>query len=99
LKWTVRVLGPAERDLFAIHDYVRRDAPKAADRLLDDLLSLIESLGQHPLRGAVPRDEVLRGRAFHYVAHREYLVFYKVSRRTVIVHRVIHGRRRYQDLL
>lgn len=95
----VRVLRRARRDLIEMQGYVWRDNPLAAERLVEDLLRQIEYLGALPLRGARPKDSRLRVAGYRYIAHREYLIFYKVLPSVVRVHRVLHGRRRYQHLL
>jgi toxin ParE1/3/4 len=96
----VRVLRRAQRDLQEIYDYMAREAPIRATAFLDSLLDAVESLGQSPGRGAVPRDEVLRARGYRYLVHREYLIFYKLlGKQQVRVYRVLHGKRAFRDLL
>lgn len=99
MKRPVRVLKRAARDLQTLHDYLAREAPRRAGPFLDGLLDLIESLEEHAERGAQPRDEALRERGYRYLAHRGYLVFYKVTPRQVRVYRVLHARRAYRHLL
>ena len=47
----------------------------------------------------MPRDQRLRDLGYRGLIQREHLVFYKVLPRQVRVYRVLHGRRRYADLL
>ena len=96
---SVRILRRAQDDLVEIHRYILRDRPGAADRFVDNLLDAIESLELNPARGAVPRDQRVRGLGYRVLIHGEHLVFYKVLPRQVRVYRVLHGRRRYADLL
>ena len=96
---SVRVLRRAQRDLQTIYDFVAREAPHRANAFIDGLLDAIESLGTMSERAAVPRDEVLASRGFRALVHGAYLVFYKLTRSQVRVHRVIHGHRAYRDLL
>jgi len=58
----VRILRRAQADLQEIRDYVQRDRPRAAKRLIDKLLDRIESLAKWPEPGVVPKDEYLRAR-------------------------------------
>jgi len=99
VRYRVRVLRRAERDLLEIQRYIARDSPAAADRVVDGLLDSIESLNGSPLRGAVPRDERLKGLGFRFLVVPPHLVFYKVVRSELRVYRVLHGKRAYQDLL
>ena len=95
----VRVLRRAQNDLTETRDYVRRDRPAAANRLVARLLSAIGSLERMPDRGALPRDRVLRARGYRVLVVGDYLVFYRILARQVRVYRVIHGRRRFRHLL
>ncbi|MDE0029356.1 MAG: type II toxin-antitoxin system RelE/ParE family toxin [Deltaproteobacteria bacterium] len=76
-----------------------RDNPATAEDTVNALLALIASLGEFPERGRIPRDAVLKASGYRYLRHGEYLVFYKVLRSQVRVYRVVHGRRRYEDIL
>jgi len=98
-RYQVRILRRAEDDLRELHSYVSREAPRTAARLLETLLLAIESLAEMPLRGAVPRDPALAQRGFRFLPVGQHLVFYKVLRRQVRVHRVLRGRRAWQGLL
>jgi len=95
----VRILRRAQIDLFEIQAYIARDNPAAAGELIEAILELISSLGEFPERGRMPRDEILTASRYRYLRHGEYLVFYKVLRSQVRVYRVVHGRRRYEDIL
>ena len=99
MRRTVRVLRRAQTDLLEIQAYIRRDSPAAADVLVEALLGRLRALERFPLRGARPRDASLRRAGYRYLAHGEYLVFYKVLASQVRVYRVVHGRRRYSHLL
>lgn len=99
MKRSVRILRRAQTDLMEIRDYVERDAPKAAERLVDRLVARMESLEHTPEVGVLPRDVVLRARGYRVLIEGEYLIFYKVLARQVRVYRVLHGRRKYRDLL
>lgn len=95
----VRILRRAQIDLLEIQDYIARDNPAAAGELVEAILDLISSLEELPERGRIPRDAVLKASRYRYLRHGEYLVFYKVLRSQVRVYRVLHGRRKYEDML
>jgi addiction module RelE/StbE family toxin len=96
---SVRVLHRAQRDLQQIYDFIAREAPRAADPFIDELLDAIESLSTMSERGASPRDETLKRQGYRFLVHRNYLVFYKVMRLQVRVYRVLRGSRAYRSLL
>lgn len=95
----VRVLERAVKDLEEAQRYIQRDRPLAADRFVLRLLVAIESLGEHPKRGATPRDPRLRGLGYRFLTVDPYLIFFRVTKKTVRIYRVIHGARRYRNLL
>ena len=95
----VRILRRAQIDLLEIQAYIARDNPAAAGEWIEAILDLISSLGEFPERGRMPRDAILKASRYRYLRHGEYLVFYKVLPSQVRVYRVIHGRRRYEDIL
>jgi plasmid stabilization system protein ParE len=99
VSYRVRVLGRAASDLAEIRDYLDREAPLEADRVVGGLIETIESLRVFPLRGALPRDDRLRRLGYRFIQRAPYLVFYKMRGRTVRVHRVLHGKRAWALLL
>ena len=95
----VRVLRRGQADLEAIERYVATESPAAAARLLDRLLEAIESLSELGERAAIPKDPRLATLGFRFLSRRPYLIFFRLHRTEVRVHRIVHGRRAYQYLL
>lgn len=96
---TVRILRRAQADLEEIRHYIQRDAREAAVRFLVRLLDRIEALATLPQIGFVPSDDRLRALGYRVLAEGQYLIFYKVLRRQIRVYRILHGKRRYWDIL
>ena len=96
---TVKILRPAERDLQQIYETMIIEYGLGADELFDRLERRILSLDQYADRGAKPRGPRLRERGFRFVIEGPHLVFYKVTKSQVRIHRVLHGHRRYRHLL
>lgn len=99
MKRHVRVLRRAVADLEEIQRYLERDRPDAARRQLERLLDTVDSLAEQAERGAQPRDERLKRLGYRFLVRDAYLIFYKIGRTAVRVHRVLHGRRRYASIL
>lgn len=98
-KYTLRLLGIAEQDLAEIITYIAADNLKAAEDLLARFEKALHNLGEHPHIGRIPDDaELLRLRYRHLIVD-NYLVFYVVERRNIIVHRITHGARDYKGFL
>ncbi len=99
MKKKVRILRRAQKDLIEIRNYIKRDAPQAAERFVDKLISKIEKLESSPEMSVVLRDECLQARGYRVLIEGEYLIFYKVLSRQVRIYRVLHGRRKYRHLV
>jgi len=49
--------------------------------------------------GRVPGDEELMRVGYHYLIVLGYLVFHTIRGKTILIHRIVHGARNYNDLL
>lgn len=90
LRWTI----PALRDFEAIGDYIARDNPAAASRVVADILDQADILTKHPhigRAGRVPETREL------VVATTPYIVPYRVRGDEVEILAVFHGARRWPD--
>ena len=89
----------AEEDLDEILGHIALDDVDAAFELADRIEANLERLSSFPKLGRVPRDSDLREAGYRYVITGEWMAFYTVEKRTVFVHRILHGRRDYKELL
>ena len=86
------VLHPeAFADLDEIREYIARDNPDAADRVLDELFAAFRSLTHFPHRG-FKRPE-LTARALRFTLVRDYLIAFVPDEKPLWVVAVIHSRR------
>jgi toxin ParE1/3/4 len=92
----LRRTAQAEEDLIDIWNYVARDNPAAADRLLDVLDEKSQVHAHNPQIGRA-RDEVAAGVRHFPVG--KYLILYRDIGDGVEVVRYVHGMRRLRDLL
>jgi plasmid stabilization system protein ParE len=91
--WTEK----SRRNLRAIRDYIRRDSPPAADRMLQQIFDATLRLMQFPESGrAVPESPRTDLRE---VIVSPYRVFYAVQGTTVLILGVVHGQRNAQAFL
>lgn len=98
-KYAVRLFSIAEQDLHDIVTFVAVDNPPAAVALADRIENDLQRLGRHPYLGKVPNDDQLAAMGYRVLVIENYLVFYKLSGRTVLVHRILHGARDLPSLL
>jgi len=97
--FTMRYLSSAQRDLFEILEYIKKDRPGAASGVMDKFDKSIGNLAASPELGIIPKDERLKRLGYRVLVVDKYLVFYVLKPKTVQIRRVIHGARRYSFLL
>ena len=96
--YTVRLLSPAEADLAAVVTYIA-DNPDAALKFADAVEARLLPLQKLPRIGKIPADAELAQLGYRYLVVENYLIFYVIEDKTVMVHRIIHGARNYKGLL
>lgn len=91
----------AEQDLEGIYNYLAEfDSPLKADRLLDQLLQVVEDLAYFPERGSFPKELAALGiREYRQVFFKPYRLIYRIINQQVIIYLIVDGRRDMQSLL
>jgi toxin ParE1/3/4 len=93
--YRIRITPRALADLEGIFEYISRDSPQNAAKMIRTLLDAIDSLDILPRRFDVPRTGSVRGRQVRSMPVRPYLVRYRIDERErkVRILRVRHGAR------
>jgi antitoxin ParD1/3/4/toxin ParE1/3/4 len=92
------VLTPAARaDLAEISDYISKDNPDAANRVLDELRAAMRNLAEMPEMGHSRRD--LASEPLRFWPVYSYLIIYRPEARPLQVVRVLHGSRDVHRIL
>jgi len=101
MRYQVLLTEDAQRDLEEIHDYITEfDTPPNADRVLNRVLEVVESLATFPERGAYPKELLALGiRAYRQTFFKPYRVIYRVIGKRVYIYLIADGRRDMQSLL
>jgi plasmid stabilization system protein ParE len=87
------IISPrARRDLNEAYAYIAQDSPQAADRVLDDLVSIFHLLAAGDLNG--PEVILPGGRRAQRWSRRSYRIYYRRTARRTTILRVYHGSRR-----
>jgi toxin ParE1/3/4 len=86
----------AEQDLLTIWDYIAQDSPAAANRFLQRLDDRFQALLRNPLSGE-SQDRFRTG--LRSVVEGNYIIFYEPRPSEILIYRVIHAARMWQDLL
>ena len=86
----------AREDLLDIWDYVAANNTVAADKLIRKIDEMVRLLADQPGLGS-PQDKYRAGLRCMPVG--KYLIFYDQTPETLRVLRVLHGARRWEDLI
>ncbi len=98
-KYHVRLLQIAEDDLADIVSFIAIDDSVAAEALINRIEQNLAHLEAHPFPGRIPNDEELADLGYRYLVVANYLMFYTIHSRNILIHRIIHGARDYKNLL
>ena len=98
-KYSVRLLSIAEQDLQDLVSYMAAENVTAALTLAGRIEKDLLALSSHPYLGKMPNDEKVARLGYRVLVVENYLIFYKVKGKTVLVHRIVHGARDVPRLL
>ena len=98
-KRNIHYLPVAEEDLNEIVDYLLEHSINAANKFIDELDALEESLSMFPELGTLSGDRKLRSKGYRMTIIGDYLLFYTIRHERVYVMRIVHGKRNYLPLL
>ena len=99
-KYTVYWSQTAKDDLSEIIEYISKDSPQTALKILDSLEKQTNDLYQFPKRGRII-PELKKHNIYKYreLIHAPWRIFYKIEEKKVYILAVIDGRRNIDDLL
>ena len=98
-KYNVKFLQTALDDLDEIILYIARDSRQGAINVHDKIIKAANRLKEFPMSGRLVPDEKIGKRGFRIVVVGNYLLFYKVYDKQVVILRILHGKRDYPHLL
>lgn len=98
-KFSLRLLSIAEQDFLDIIEYLAAENLSAAHALADHIEQQLQRLQNHPFLGKIPADTNLARMCYRVLVVGDYLAFYKVRGKTVLVYRIVHGARDILPLL
>ncbi|GHU49032.1 toxin RelE [Clostridia bacterium] len=101
-RYEVVVTPSADTDIDGIFAYISKKlkGPDVAIGLIERIYKSLKTLEILPKRHALSRDKFLANQGFRSIKTGNYLAFYVVDddAHTVVIHRVLHGRRNYAAL-
>jgi len=96
-KHRIKYTPVAVDDMDEIFSYISRDNITAAEELLEKISGGIANLAEFPRMGSVlsSDDYPIIQHGYRFIVIQPYIIFYKFSDDTVIIHRILHSRRDY----
>lgn len=84
-------------DMDEVFSYISKENIDAAETMLEKISNKVTGLSEFPNMGSVLSDEeyTLVNRGYRFIIAQPYLIFYRIINNTVIIHRILHGRRDY----
>ena len=93
------ILGTAQADLEEIAQlHLELVGPNSARNISDKIYGSLDRLRDFPFMGTAIGDEGLRKRGFRKLVSGNYLCFYRVVQKTVLVYHIVDGRTEYKRL-
>lgn len=87
----------AEADLEAIGDYIARDNPVRAITFVEELVAAAERIAEAP--NAFPLTPRYERLGVRRRVCGEYLIFYRIETKRIVVLHILHGARDYESIL
>lgn len=84
-------------DLDGIWDFIAKDSPPAADRVIDELNERFVLLSMNPEIGE--RQPSLADGTYRRLTHRNYVIYYRPMDDAIVLVRVLHGAQQHERLL
>ena len=96
-KSKIKYTPAAIDDMDEIFSYISQDQLGAAENMLGKLNESIAGLADFPNKGSVLHEDEysLIQRGYRFIVVNPYLIFYRIFDDTVVIHRILHGRRDY----
>lgn len=91
------ILSPeAATDLESLHEYISKDSPQNAAKMIGRILDAISSLETFPRRNIVENQSKKIRRPVRSLPVRPYIVYFRIleEQQAIIIHSVRHGARR-----
>ncbi|WP_040979501.1 type II toxin-antitoxin system mRNA interferase toxin, RelE/StbE family [Oceanobacillus jeddahense] len=100
-QYVVKVSPKAAEDLDEIYEYISENLynQDAANKLLNKIELGIKRLNRFPFSCELVTDEILRDRGYRRLIIENYIVFYLIKNKDVLIMRVLYGAQKYEDLV
>ena len=97
--YQIRFLKIAEEDFSEIINFIAADNVKAANDTANKIEKDLLLLSENPLLGRIPRDEEIKNLGYRYLIVQNYIIFYTIEVKSILIHRILHQARNYKSIL
>ena len=97
--YNVKMSPTAQNDFLEIAEHLKMLPPEETSLQFDSIISKAEVLVKSPDSCPYARDSQLRLRGYRMLTIDDYIYFFVISERTVIVRRILYAKRQYDRLM
>jgi addiction module RelE/StbE family toxin len=94
------LLAQALEDIRKITNYLSEQSPSAANNFIEKIWRALDQLALFPESAPLSKNPRLAAEKYRtLVLVYDYLLFYKIQKQTVVVYRVLNGKRNYGEFV
>jgi len=96
--YNVRISSTAQNDFLEIAEHLKMLPPEETSLQFDNIIKKAEVLVTSPDSCPYSRDSQLRLRGYRMLTVDDYIYFFVICERTVIIRRILYAKRQYDRL-
>jgi len=98
-EYNVKISSPAQNDFLEIAERIKMLPPEETAQQFDNILNKTKVLLTEPDSCPYARDSQLRLRGYRMLTVDDYIYFFVICGKTVIIRRVLYAKRQYDRLM
>ena len=98
-EYSVKISSPAQNDFLEIAERIKSLPPEEATQHFDSIVKKTKVLATAPDSCPYARDSQLRLRGYRMLTIDDYLYFFVMHDKSVIIRRILYARRQYDRLM
>jgi len=98
-EYKVKISSPAQNDFLEIAERIKSLPPEEATQQFDNITAKAKLLTTSPDSCPYARDSQLRLRGYRMLTIDEYIYFFVICNKTVIIRRILYAKRQYDRLM
>ncbi|MCL2820588.1 MAG: type II toxin-antitoxin system RelE/ParE family toxin [Oscillospiraceae bacterium] len=98
-EYSVKISSPAQNDFLEIAERIKMLPPEEVAQHFDSILGKTKVLATKPESCPYARDSQLRLRGYRMLTIDEYIYFFVIIEKNVIIRRILYARRQYDRLM